>query len=85
MKCVSHWGFKNLRVHDLRHTFGRRLRAFGVNKETRSALFGHKTGDITTHYSAAEIQELVDAVSTLATPNLLKNPPLTIVRAIGRQ
>ena len=40
------WGFRNLRVHDLRHSFGRRLRSAGVNKETRSALLGHKTGDI---------------------------------------
>ncbi len=79
------WGFRNLRVHDLRHTFGRRLRAASVSKETRSDLFGHKGDDITTHYSAAEIKELVDAVDKLAEPNLLKNPPLTLVRAVAQK
>jgi len=77
------WGFRNLRVHDLRHTFGRRLRAAGVTKETRSALLGHKTGDITTHYSAPEIRELLSAVDKISQSNLLKNPPLTLVRAYG--
>jgi len=54
-------GFRNIRVHDLKHTFGRRLRAAGVWLETRKVLLGHKNGDITTHYSAPEIQELLDA------------------------
>lgn len=48
-------------VHNLKHTFGRRLRAAGVAKETRRVLLGHTNHDITTHYSAAEIQELIDA------------------------
>ena len=55
-------GFKSIRVHDLKHTFGRRLRSAGVSLETRRVLLGHKNGDITTHYSAPELQELVDAV-----------------------
>ncbi|MFC1366608.1 MAG: site-specific integrase [gamma proteobacterium symbiont of Phacoides pectinatus] len=70
MKDKAHWGFRNLRVHDLRHTFGRRLRAAGVSKETRSDLLGHKTGDITTHYSAAEIKELIEAVEKITSNNL---------------
>ena len=49
------WGFEHVRVHDLKHTFGRRLRAAGVSKETRMVLLGHTNGDITTHYSAAEL------------------------------
>jgi integrase len=28
-------GFRDLRAHDLRHTFGRRLRSAGVSKEDR--------------------------------------------------
>ncbi|MEL0036457.1 MAG: tyrosine-type recombinase/integrase [Gammaproteobacteria bacterium] len=84
MQDDAPWGYRNLRVHDLRHTFGRRLRAAGVNKETRSDLFGHKGDDITTHYSAAEIKELVDAVDKLADKNLLKIPPLTLVRAVAQ-
>lgn len=69
-------GFINLRVHDLRHTFGRRLRAAGVGLETRKALMGHKTGDITTHYSPAELLELyraVEKIETGASAPLLQN------------
>src|SRR5688572_22477943 len=32
-----------MRVHDLRHTFARRLRAAGVSAEDRAALLGHAT------------------------------------------
>lgn len=60
-------GFRTLHVHDLRHTFGRRLRAAGVDKETRSALLGHSIGDITTHYSAAELVPLYRAVEQVET------------------
>jgi integrase len=58
-------GFATLHVHDLRHTFGRRLRAAGVPLETRQALLGHKNGNITTHYSAAELVELYRAVEKI--------------------
>ena len=54
-------GLPHVRVHDLKHTFGRRLRAAGVPLETRRALLGHKGNDITTHYSAPEIGELIEA------------------------
>ena len=50
-----------VRVHDLKHMYGRRLRAAGVPIETRRVLLGHKNGDITTHYYAPELQELIDA------------------------
>ena len=72
-----------LRVHDLRHTFGRRLRAAGVSLETRKVLLGHKNGDITTHYSAPEIKELIDAVDRLAegTARKLTNVTLLHIRA----
>ena len=55
-----------VRVHDLKRTFGRRLRAKGVSHETRQVLLGHKNGQITTHYSAAEIGELIDAVEKVS-------------------
>ena len=51
----------DVRVHDLKHTFGRRLRAAGVSFEDRQDLLGHKSGRITTHYSAAEIKGLIEA------------------------
>ncbi|MBI5571202.1 MAG: tyrosine-type recombinase/integrase [Desulfomonile tiedjei] len=34
----------DVRVHDLKHTFGRRLRAAGVCFEDRQDLLGHKSG-----------------------------------------
>lgn len=58
-------GLKNVRVHDLRHTYGRRLRAAGVSYEDRQDLLGHKSNRMTTHYSAAEIKCLVDAANKL--------------------
>jgi integrase len=59
-------GLPQVRVHDLKHTFGRRLRAAGVALETRKVLLGHKSGDITTHYSAPEIAELLEAANRVA-------------------
>jgi len=41
-------GFRRVRVHDLKHTFGRRLRAAGVSFEDRQDLLGHKSQRITT-------------------------------------
>ena len=59
-------GLAQVRVHDLKHTFGRRLRTAGVPLETRKVLLGHKSGDITTHYSAPELAELVEAANRVA-------------------
>jgi len=50
-------------VHDLKHTFGRRLRAAGVGFEDRQDLLGHKSQRITTHYSAAELTALLAAAN----------------------
>lgn len=68
-----------VRPHDLRHTFGRRLRAAGVSMETRKALLGHKSGDVTTHYSAPEIAELIDAVELISVEHQ-ESPTLTVIR-----
>lgn len=40
----AHPGYLSIRIHDLKHTFGRRLRAAGVTEEDRKALLGHKNG-----------------------------------------
>src|SRR5690348_12028050 len=58
-------GLLQVRVHDLKHTFGRRLRTAGVPLETRKVLLGHKTGDITSHYSAPELAELIRAANAV--------------------
>ena len=49
----------HVRVHDLKHTFGRRLRSAGVSFEDRQDLLGHKSCRITTHYSSAELENLI--------------------------
>lgn len=55
----------DVHVHDLRHTFGRRLRAAGVGEEDRADLLGHHRGSVTTHYSAAEIGHLIEAANRI--------------------
>lgn len=67
-------------VHNLRHTFGRRLRSAGVPLETRKALLGHANGDITTHYSAAELKELVTATEAIVTRGNTETPNLMLIR-----
>lgn len=51
--------------HNLRHTFARHLRLARVPLETRKALMHHIDGDITVHYSPAEVGELLEAVEKL--------------------
>jgi len=67
-------------VHNLRHTFGRRLRGAGIPLETRKALLGHANGDITTHYSAAELSELLEAVEKIVDRGIAQTPTLTVVQ-----
>jgi len=74
-------GLPQARVHDLKHTYGRRLRAAGVGVETRMVLLGHSNKQITTHYSAVEIGELIEAAERVSyergstpTLTLLKSP-----------
>ena len=74
------WGFANLRVHDLKHTFGRRLRAAGVQLETRKVLLGHRNGDITSHYSAPEIEELLEAANRVCAVQSRKSHALTLLK-----
>ena len=42
-----------VRMHDLKHTIGRRLRAAGASFQDRQDLLGHRSARITTHYSVA--------------------------------
>jgi len=61
-------GLPQVRVHDLKHTFGHRLRAAGVPFEDRQDLLGHRSGRITTHYSAPDIARLLDAAERVCQP-----------------
>ncbi|MDH3428962.1 MAG: tyrosine-type recombinase/integrase [Gammaproteobacteria bacterium] len=67
-------------VHNLRHTFSRRLRSAGIPLETRKALLGHATGDITTHYSAAELGELISASESIVSRGRTETPNLMLIR-----
>lgn len=68
-----------VRVHDLKHTFGRRLRAAGVSFEDRQDLLGHRSGRITTHYSAAELSNLL-AATDLVCNSTGNGPTLTLLK-----
>jgi len=74
-------GFRCVRVHDLRHTFGRRLRAAGVGLEDRQDLLGHKRQEITTHYSAAEVGYLIQAANRILSPSRASSTTLLRVAA----
>ena len=70
----------HVRVHDLKHTFGRRLRAAGVSFEDRQDLLGHRSGRITTHYSAPELANLIDAANKVCDAGSRKTPALVILK-----
>lgn len=67
-------------MHDLRHTFGRRLRAAGVPLETRKILLGHRNEDITSHYSAPEPEELIEAANRVCEGKSGKTSALVVLR-----
>lgn len=73
-------GFRSVRVHDLKHTFGRRLRAAGVSFEDRQDLLGHKSGRITTHYSQAELSNLIAAAEQACGAESHNSPATTWLR-----
>lgn len=74
----AHPGYASIRIHDLKHSFGRRLRAAGVTEEDRKALLGHKNGSITSHYSGAELGQLIDAANKVSATDS-RGPVLTIL------
>ena len=63
------------------------MRAAGVAHETWQAILGHKSGSITTHYSAAELRELIDAMELIATDSARESHALTLLKrkAGGRE
>lgn len=75
----AHPGFVRLRVHDLKHTFGRRLRAADVPEEDRKALLGHTDGSVTSHYSAAELAKLIEYANRVAATDT-RSPALTMLK-----
>lgn len=56
-------GLEKVRVHDLRHTFGQRLRDAGVSEEDRALLLGHAIEGMPQHYATATVARLVEAAN----------------------
>ncbi len=71
-------GLERMRVHDLRHTFGQRLRDAGVAEEDRALLLGHAIAGMPQHYATATIERLVDAANS-ATGTLDRTTVLRVV------
>ncbi len=69
-------GLNHVRVHDLRHTFGRRLRSAGVSFEFQQDLLGHRSIRITAHYCAAEVGDLLTAVNKICCPDRRSSTPI---------
>lgn len=66
--------------HNLKHTFGRRLRAAGVPKDTRQVLLGHRSGDVTDHYSVPELIDLYEASNRILGSQTRESPVLHMVK-----
>jgi integrase len=80
-RATAKAGIGHVRPHDLRHTFARRLRAAGVSFEDRQDLLGHKSGRITTHYSQAELLNLITASNKIVEAfGSRKSPTMTLLR-----
>ena len=77
-KARERAGLANVRVHDLRHTFGHRLRAAGVSFEDRQDLLGHASGRMTTHYSTPELSQLLKSANLIC-----EKRPATVLRVIS--
>lgn len=56
----------DVRVHDLRHTVGMRLRNAGVSERTQNAILWHSSREMSEHYAVAQLREIYQAVETLA-------------------
>lgn len=55
-------------IHNLRHTFGHRLRTEGVGPEDRDALLGHNNRSLTQHYALPDIERLGEQVELITKP-----------------
>ena len=69
----------DITAHCLRHTFGQRLRAAGVNFRDSQDLLGHKNQSVTALYTKAELVNLIEAANAMCDQEEQK-PELTLVR-----
>ncbi|MGO8880134.1 MAG: tyrosine-type recombinase/integrase [Desulfomonilaceae bacterium] len=73
-------GLPLVRVHDLKHTYGRRLRSVGVDTETRKDLLEHFNREITTHYSAPELENLIAASEKVCVNDSRKSHAIVMLK-----
>lgn len=64
-KARTDVGLGQVRVHDLRHTFGQRLRDAGVSEEDRALLLGHAVQGMPQHYATATLERLLEAANSV--------------------
>jgi integrase len=67
-RACTRAGIRDIRFHDLRHTFASHLIMRGANLRSVQELLGHKTGKMTvryTHLSTPHLQETVSLLDTL--------------------
>lgn len=69
----KHWcrireraGLPDVRVHDLRHTFGSHLAQAGINSKLLSELLGHRDPKMTARYSHFADEDRADAIAKLS-------------------
>ena len=62
-------GLPQVWMHDLKHTFGRCLRAASVSFEDRQELLRSRAGRINTHYSAADLSHLTEVANSVCDRN----------------
>lgn len=59
----------NIRLHDLRHTFGLRAADAGLPLDVRRSLLGHRHSDITLHYSKPGVLRLLEEAEKIVRPD----------------
>lgn len=64
-KARADVGLNQVRGHDLRHSFGQRLRDAGVAEEDRALLLGHAVQGMHQHYATATLERLLDAANSV--------------------
>jgi integrase len=65
-KARSRAGLAHVRVHDLRHTYGHRLREAGVSNEDRAVLMGHAVKNMSEHYATPTVARLIELSNLVA-------------------
>lgn len=60
-------GIKDLRIHDLRHTFATWLLVARVPTELREEIMGHRSGRMSSRYAHVPVPELLESVQLLRT------------------